>query len=477
MRGIAWLHSFGYDQALDEFSEAQRLDPGFALAYWGEAMTHFRPIWYAHSVEAGRAALARLGPTPEVRAGKASTDRERGYLNAVEILFGPGDVRAQVTGFAAAMESLAATHPADDEAASFHALGLFGRVQILRDDPKLLTRAAGIAEQVFAHNALHPGAAHLIIHAYDDRDHAARALPAARAYARIAPASSHARHMPSHIFLQLGMWQEAAASDEAAFRVTDDWVRRTGRPLADRDYHPQTWLVYEYLQLGRYADAKRALKPFEDAMAQTKNPALENELATLRAYYIIETRRWSEIAGRSAFANIDELFAVAFGAAKLRDLDRAEAARAVLQKIATSDHDKDRREMGAIMERQIAGLIAMADGNRDAGLTALRSAVELEDRQPRPVGRPHPIKPSHELLGEILLDLGRPGEAKKYFERALWRGANRSLSVLGLARASSLLGQLAEAKRYYRQFLSNWQKADPDLPELKEARRYGSVPR
>jgi tetratricopeptide (TPR) repeat protein len=268
------------------------------------------------------------------------------------------------------------------------------------------------------------------------------------------------------------MWQEAAASNEAAFAVTDEWVRRTGRSIADRDYHPQTWLVYEYLQLGRYADAKRALKPFEDAIAQAKNPALENELATLRAYYIIETRRWNEIAGRSAFANIDELFAVAFSAAKLRDLDRAEAARAVLQKIATSDHDKDRRAMGAIMERQIAGLIAMADGNRDAGLTALRSAVELEDRQPRPVGRPHPIKPSHELLAETLLDVGRPGEAKEYFERALWRGANRSLSVLGLARTSSQLGEAAEAQRYYRQFLTNWQKADAGLTELKEARSY-----
>ena len=476
VRGIAWLHSFGYDQALEEFREAERLDPGFALAYWGEAMTHFRPIWYAHDVEAGRAALARLGPTPEIRASKASTARERAYMNAVETLFGPGDVRAQVTGFAAVLETLAASNPADDEAACFQAVALFGRVQILGDDPQLLMRAAAIAERVFARNASHPGAAHLIIHAYDDRDHAARALPAARAYAGLAPVSSHARHMPSHIFLQLGMWKEAAASDEAAFAVTDAGVRRAGRPLADRDYHPQTWLVYEYLQLGRFADAKRALKPFEEAIAQAKNPALENELATLRAYYLIESRRWTEIAGQKAFANIDELFAVAFSAVKLRDLDRAEAARGVFEKIATTDQNKDRREMGAIMERQIAGLIAIADGHQNEGVTALRTAVELEGRLPRPVGRPHPIKPSHELLGEVLLDLGRPKEARMYFEQALSRAANRSRSVLGLARAASQLGDTSGARRHYQQFLANWQKADAGLPELKEARAYKPSP-
>jgi tetratricopeptide (TPR) repeat protein len=472
VRGIAWLHNFGYDQALEEFREAERLDPGFALAFWGEAMTHFRPIWYAHDVEAGRAALARLGPTSEIRAGKASTARERAYMNAVETLFGPGDVRAQVAGFAAEMETLAADNPADDEAACFHALGLFGRVQILGDDPQLLMRAAAIAQRVFARNALHPGAAHLIIHAYDDRDHAEGALPAAHAYARVAPASSHARHMPSHIFLQLGMWKEAAASDEAAFAVTDAWVRRTGRPLADRDYHPQTWLVYEYLQLGRFADAKRALKPFEEASAQQKNPSLENELGTLRAYYIIESRRWTEIASQRAFANIDELFAIAFSAVKLRDLDRAEAARVVFEKIATSDQNKDRREMGAIMERQIAGLIAIADGRQNEAVTALQTSVELEGRLPRPVGRPHPIKPSHELLGETLLDLGRPKEARTNFEQALWRAANRSRSVLGLARAASQLGERSNAQRYYRELLANWQNADADLPELKEARAY-----
>jgi tetratricopeptide (TPR) repeat protein len=477
VRAVAWLHSFGYDQALEEFREAERLDPGFALAFWGEAMTHFRPIWYAHDVEAGRAALAQLGPTSEIRGAKASTARERAYMNAVETLFGSGDVRAQVTGFAAAMETLAANNPADDEAACFHALGLFGRVQILGDDPQLLMRAAAIAERVFARNALHPGAAHLIIHAYDDRDHAARALPAARAYAGVAPASSHARHMPSHIFLQLGMWKEAAASDEAAFAVTDAWVRRTGRSLADRDYHPQTWLVYEYLQLGRFADAKRALKPFQESITQERNPSLENELATLRAYYIIESGRWTEAASQRAFANIDELFAIAFSAVKRRDLDRAEAARVVFEKIAASDQNTDRREMGAIMERQIAGLIAIADGHQNEGVTALRTAVELEGRLPRPVGRPHPIKPSPELLGEILLDLGRAREARTYFDQALWRAANRSRSVLGLARAASQLGETSDAQRYYRQFLANWQKADAGLAELKEARAYKPVPR
>ena len=469
---MAWLYSFGYEQAVEEFKAAQRLDPSFAMAYWGEAMTHYRPVWYAHDVDAGRAALARLGPTPGARVEKAATARERAYIGAVETLFGPGDLRTQVNGFTAAMESVVASYPKDDDAACVLALALFGRVQLLGDEPRILEKAGTIAERVLGRNASHPGAAHLIIHAYDDRERAARALPAARAYAHIAPASSHARHMPSHIFLQLGLWQAAAASDEAAFRVTDDWVRRTGRSLAERDYHPQTWLVYEYLQLGRYADAKRAMAPFEAALAQAKNPGLENELATLRAYYLVESRRWSEVKGRDAFANIDELFAIALAAAQLRDLDRAEAARAVLEKIAASDPNVDRRAMGAVMERQIAGAIALADGQKDVAVSALRAAVALEDRLPRPVGRPHPIKPSHELLGEMLLDLGRPAEARTYFKQALWRAANRSLSVLGLARAAVRLREVDEATRQYQQLLANWRRADAGLPELKEARAY-----
>ncbi|HSG39494.1 MAG TPA: hypothetical protein VLE27_07625, partial [Thermoanaerobaculia bacterium] len=229
VRGVAALHSFFYDEAADLFREAQKADPGFALAYWGEAMTYHHPIWSEQDRDAALAALARLAPDPEQRAAKAPTEREKAWLAAVEVLYGEGEKPARDAAYAEAMRKLHERYPDDVEAASFYTLSLIGPALTgppgdARDRP--LIRAAAILEELFDRAPRHPGVLHYMIHAYDDPLHAPLGLRAARLYAKTAPAAHHALHMPSHIFVQIGDWPSAAASNEDAWAASADWVKR-----------------------------------------------------------------------------------------------------------------------------------------------------------------------------------------------------------------------------------------------------------
>ena len=185
-------------------------------------MCYDQPLWYHEEPEKARAALARLAPTAAARRAKAPTAREQRYLDAVDTLFGSGDRPSRARAYADATGRLSRDYPDDDEAAAFHALALLATIPQGERNAAVSLRAGAIASAILKRNPEHPGAAHYALHAFDDGEHAAMGLEAARTYARIAPASSHARHMPSHVFLPLGMWDEAAASDESAFGASVD---------------------------------------------------------------------------------------------------------------------------------------------------------------------------------------------------------------------------------------------------------------
>src|SRR5262245_43703982 len=336
VRGVLLLHSFEYDDAIAAFREAQRLDPNFTMAYWGEAICHNQTLWYNESVEKARAALAKLAPTRAARQAKAPTARARGYLDAVERLFGDGDKPLRHRAYADRMAELTRQFPDDDEAAALYALALLGTIPSGQRDPATSLKAGSIASAILKKNPEHPGAAHYALHAFDDGEHAAMGLQAARIYARIAPASSHARHMPSHVFLPLGMWDEAVASDEASFAASVDRVKRLGLSMAQADFHSLSWLHYEYLQQGRFAKARETMKTVESAMAAPAAPpaspalpaspahsghveseigrgygplSLKSELASMRARQVVESGSWGDMKGKGSFDNIDELFA------------------------------------------------------------------------------------------------------------------------------------------------------------------------
>src|SRR5256884_330290 len=257
LTGLAQLHNFQYPPAAEAFQRAESLDPRFAMAYWGEAMTYNHAVWQQQDLAAARAALAKLGATAESRAAKAETPREKAYLHAVEILFGEGDKYDRDRRYALAMEQLHASYPDDVDATCFYALALLGTSHAGRDVPTYM-RAAALMEEAFEQNPRHPGAAHYLIHSVDDSVHASLGLRAANAYSKIAPDSPHALHMTSHIFLALGMWDDVVAANEAALGIVKQKIQARNQAASPVGCgHPITWLAYGYLQQGRFADARR----------------------------------------------------------------------------------------------------------------------------------------------------------------------------------------------------------------------------
>jgi tetratricopeptide (TPR) repeat protein len=498
-RGLSWLHSFMYEDAIDAFRAAQKADAGFVMAYWGEAMSFSQPLWFFEEVDKGRAALAKLGPTPVARMAKARNPREQGYLRAVEALFGAGDTRARASAHAKEMARVAAENPADDDAQTFYALALLATMP--RGDAALPIRqqAGAIAEKVFAKNPKHPGAAHYLLHAYDHGTLAAKALPAARTYAKIAPAASHALHMPAHAFLQMGFWDEAAATDEASWNASIAWAKRRGLPISSRDFHSLGWLQYEWTQQGRFSKTKEAIALVNEAMkagtgnreAGTASPLhagghgygegseigrgnteanLRNDRGSMRARYIVESERWQEMKGQSTFDNIEELFALGLSAVNLGDAPRVRVVIEEFRKASAPSQPMELREQAEIMLREMEALDLFAQGRQAEAFAVLDRAAALQARMPKPIGRPFPVKGVDELYGELLIQAGRAKEAIRWFDRALARTPNRSRALFGLARAYRNAGDATNARAAYKRFLTNYRLSDPGLPEVAEAR-------
>ena len=483
-RGLAALHQFEYEDANAAFLEARRIDPGLVMAYWGEAMTYHQTLWRNENVEAGRLALARLAPTPSLRRARTQDRKEQAWLDAVERLFGSGDAAARGRQHADAMAQMYRDYPDDPDVASLYALALLGtmsRSLIGTADAheghsaglagsETQARVADILEAVLRAHPEHPGALHYFLHNQDDPAHAARALPAARTFARLAPDSSHARHMPAHIFLQLGLWHDAERSDRSAFEASQAWIERKHLDPALRNYHALAWRQYELLQLGRYREAHAALDELAPVVKANGQLNLLSDLSSMRARSVVESADWTRMATADTFGNANELFAIGLSAANSGGAARAERARTVLAERVQDPREGDLRPAIAIMERELAAAIAHAAGRGDEAVGILREAADRESKLPPPLGLPAPIKPAPELLGEVLLALNRPREAAPFFEQALARNRNRSRSVLGLARAAAATGDAAAAREHYTALLDNLRDADPDLPLVREAR-------
>ena len=471
IRGVLLLHSFEYVDAAEAFRAAQGLDPGFAMAYWGEAMTYNHPLWNEQNLNAARAALLRLGPTPDARRAKAPTPREREYLTAVELLYGDGAKAHRDTAYSLAMERLETRFPGDREARVFYAASLLGLSRGVRNVPTYM-RAAAILEPVFRANPEHPGAAHLLIHCYDDAAHAARGVPAARAYSRIAPDAAHAQHMTTHIFLGLGMWDEVVSQNEIA----------SGRDRAAwaPDHYTQ-WLGYGYLQQGRYEEALRHL----ERMRQNVNNGRRGNavLAQMRAEYVVNTERWDSPALRwdidltSVRARDAAVDAFVAGLSALKRGDRAGADRGLADLAAVNQNrasvaGQPRDLVPDVLEKGLHALLRQADGAVGDAVALMREATALEDAMPVEFGPPGGVKPAHELFGEILLQAGRAREAQREFAQQLRLAPKRALSLLGLARAAAAAGDRVVAARAYRELRGSWHLADTTLPALAEAARY-----
>lgn len=484
--GVAQLHNFEYEPAAAAFRQAQTIDPGFAMAYWGEAMTKNHPVWMEQDRDAARAILSRLGPTPEARLAKAQTDREKGYLRTIEVLYGEGDKQRRDVLYAEAVSELHRTYPDDPDAAAFHALALLGTSHEGRD-VRIYMRAAAILEDVFREYPRHPGAVHYLIHCYDDPQHAPLGLRAARAYSRIAPEAGHAQHMTSHIFVALGMWDDTVAANEVATSIVNQ--SREHRHLSALSCgHYNYWLLYGYLQQGRHTDAKRLLagcRANAEAASGSGSSSIDPDnsavgsFVVMRARYLLDTEAWTgdvrawTVPLRGVAPRLTDAFISTFAALRQKDLPRAREAYARFRDVrdefdkqmaSLKSTEKSVRERPAVLQLELQGLIEAAEGRTDAAIVTLQQAVAAEEHLPFEFGPPFVEKPSAEALGEALLAAARPADARKAFEAALQRSPERTSSLRGLAQAAAQAGDAETARICNERLRAIWHRADTARP-------------
>lgn len=470
--GVAQLHNFQYPDAAAAFRRAQQADPSFALAYWGEAMTYNHTVWMQQDPAKARAVLARLGPDRAARRALAKTERERAYLDAVETLYGEGDKFERDRRYAQAMGRLHERWPDDVDGTAFYALSLLGTAHDGRDVPTYM-RSFALLEDLFRSHPQHPGVTHYLIHSVDDAAHAPLGLKAARAYGEIAPASSHALHMTSHIYLALGLWDDVVTANEAAIAVGTRRARAQGREAGGCG-HGYTWLNYGYLQQGRYAESKLMIQAClkevrehprysDDADQFDADGSSLASFYAMRLRYLLdgpadagEVATWLPAADGVPLAAFLRDYGAALRAARLGS--PAELRSAVAQARSSADalrttmdrHDlspgNPSRRIAALQLDQLDALLAMKSGDSAGGLRKLEAAGAAEDQLPAAFGPPQVDQPTRELLGRLLLESGRHAAAREQFERALVLNPGRVTARRGLLQAVRATGDVAEAE-------------------------------
>lgn len=500
-RGVLALHSFWFEEALEAFRASTAADAKCVMGYWGEAMAHNHPLWAEQDTESARAVIAKVTNL------SGATPKERAWWDALKVLYGEGDKLARDRAYAATMERMYRQYPDDLEVATFYSSALLGTVRPGDKGYRRQMQAGAIAFDVLAKNPNHPGAAHFVIHSFDDPEHAILALPAAFRYAQIAPEAHHARHMPSHIFIQLGMWPEGEKSNISAWEASVNWVRRKNLSPARQDLHSLHWWMYIALQEGKFAKAQElmelrnqvaaaAAKFGNDAAGSMRTTSGARYSAYMHAAIIAETEAWSRAAElfpamavqapapaggehvhgaappASSYTQMEiyGAFMRGLAAAKAGSAD-AEREAAYLKNGAQKSAKDGDAYYGRFMEVMALSVEAQLQATRgafDRATELMREATKIEEGMSPPSGPPDLIKPSHELFGEILLKAGKAAEAQAQFEVALQRQPNRARALLGAARAATAAGRSELARGYYDKLMNVWKEADKDLAELRE---------
>ncbi len=480
IRGMLLLHLFEYPFAREEFRTAQEIEPNFAMAYWGEAMTYNHPLWDRQDLTAAREVLMKLSATPEQRLAVSEDPKEQAFLASLEILYGPGTKAERDQAYARAMESMALQYPEDHEVQLFYALSLFGVNAGVRDIPSYMLSTA-LAQNVFSANPQHPGAAHYLIHGVDDPDHAVLGLTAARALAKMAPDAGHSLHMTSHIFLALGMWNEVVSANENAIRVQNAMRMEQGES-ARHGGHYNFWLLYGLLQQDRSDDALTLLKAaYKELQAENKAPEdrmildadsyLTGSVVQMWTRYLVETRDWTGPVsdwkfklGDSFDPNLNYSFVQGMRAAHAGQPSEAnqylsqfrvlqtELGRMISQKTEAAASDQQFLIRLKVLEQELLAGIEFAKGESQQAARYAAEASKLEGTMPYAFGPPFVDWPSAELEGEMLLEARKYADAEAAFKLQLKRARLRSASLKGLVIALEKQGKDAEAT-YTRQRL------------------------
>ncbi len=488
-RAMALFHSFWFDPAKQSFAKVLEQDPACGIAHWGIAiMSMGNPFTWPpnpNAMKAAEAALAEAG-----RVG-ANSERERDYIAALAVLFNDWantDYRTRAVAYEQAMKSLAAKHSADDEARILHALAL---VVTARPTDKTFANqlaAGAILEPLFRKYPRHPGVAHYLIHTYDYSELAERGLPAARDYARIAPAVPHALHMPSHIFSRTGSWTEMVESNRASYLAAKAELKETTLGVGTYDaLHAMDYLVFAHLQQGQ----DKAAKALVDEIAAIRKVDVENfvaayAFAAIPARFALERGDWEQAAALelapddlawSRFPQAEAIlvFARGLGAARRGDVDAARRDVERLQALKTAMTEVGLAYWAGQADFQITTVnawVALAEQRADEALRLMRAAAVAEDASDKHPVTPGNVAPSRELLGEMLVMLDEPAQALAEFERSLKRDPNRFRSLYGAALAAEASGNPESARNYYARLETLTVDRDTERKELARAKSF-----
>ena len=488
-RAMALFHSFWFGPAKQSFNQVLERDPGCGIAHWGIAiMSMGNPFTWPPNPAAMQAAEAAL---LEAQRVGARSERERDYIAALAVLFDDWanrDYRTRSLAYEQAMERVAARHPDDDEAKLLHALALI--VTALPSDKSFANQleAAAILEPLFKKHPRHPGVAHYLIHNYDYSELAARGLPAARDYAKIAPAVPHALHMPSHIFSRVGAWPDMVASNRASYLAAKGELKQAALGVGTYDaLHAMDYLVYAHLQQAQ----DKAAKAYLDEIAAIRKIDVENfvaayAFAAVPARFALERGDWRQAAALelapadlawSKFPQAEAIlvFARGLGAARSGDLAAARRDAERLRALKTAMSESKLHYWAGQADFQIMTVdawIALAERRNDDALQLMRAAAALEDASDKHPVTPGNVAPSRELLAEMLAQLDAPAQAFAEFERSLQRDPNRFRSVAGAAQAAEIAGKQQAARDYYARLQLLASKPDTGRKELARAKAY-----
>lgn len=472
LAGVTSMHLHMFEDAEEHFRTAQALEPDFAMAYWGEALNNHRTIWSIHRYDAAREVLNRLGGNADERAAKAPTEREKEYLAAVEILFGEGPQTQRQAAYSRAMQALSERYPEDTEALAWYALSL------MRETPPGMTRQrtrslmASLSLEVLARNPRHPGANRYLIQSTDDPENTDLGVIAVNNLAMIETDAAEALHIPSHYFIQHGMWAETADANMKAFRSSMAWVEDHDWSLSDLNQHNYGHLIqfahYGLLQSGQLAEARQLReRVYSDFLASDLADEIAAPLADTYARAIIDLENWhdatslAELAKKHGLRQVAIWTAVGIGSVHNGDETLAREALAVLQDSAGGPSSQ-----GAIAALEVEGLLYISNGNTTQGLDRIAEAVSRNLEQPvTTLGvPPRPLKPVLELYGEVLLDSGNAALALQQFQQGMTLYRGRTNLLLGAMHAAAALNQKETAQRYRQQLEKIWTIADQNHP-------------
>lgn len=475
-RGVEALHDFWFEEAAERFRAVQSAAPNFVLGYWGEAMAlHLNPFGHAAPpTDRMRAILERLAPTPSARVALASNEHERGYLAALDVLIAPeGTPAERHPRYIAAMGDLARQFPQDLEAQAFFARAILLEAPSFGHSRETQRRTALEARRVLDRDPDHHGGLHYYIHGMDAPDTGPQALAEADRYQDVAVGASHAVHMPSHIYLQMGQWDQVVAGNKAAVRTSEEWIARTGRSLRDLDRHAVDFLIYALLQQGREAEARELLERTAAERAEFDTGGLRWYDALWSARYAMELGPRSNIPlPRSGYASVGETLALGLYALASDEPGLLSQIQSEMAEQTSGDASAAWRIAKLMMDAAASG------GDQAVGM--LNEAIALQSQLPRPNETPDLPKPPEELLGEVQLAMGHAQQARSAFLAAHERWPARLATRLGLARAAVQLDDVDQAREEYAQILIQLRLAAPDHPAVRESRDFldgtGGVP-